>query len=76
MLKIVHNKYPAKLRHMNRVHKVNVVSLCEILEQDDVTAIYCPTAEQRAHGFTKIIPPYEWSATTEQMCLSDQSAVV
>ena len=76
VLKILRNKYSAKLRHMNRVHKVNVASLCEILEQDDVTAIYCPTAEQRANGFTKIIPPYEWNATTEQMCLSDQSAVV
>ena len=76
VLKILKNKYSAKLKHMNRVHKVNVASLCEALEQEGVTAIYCPTAEQRANGFTKIIPPHEWKATTAQMCLGDVAAVV
>ena len=75
-LKILKNKYSAKLRHMNRVHKVNVASLCEVLEQEGVTAIYCPTADQRANGFTKIIPPHEWKATTAQMCLVEIAADV
>ena len=76
VLKILKNKYSAKLRHMNRVHKVNVASLCEVLEQEGVTAIYCPTADQRANGFTKIIPPYEWKTTTAQMCLVELAADV
>lgn len=76
VLKILKNKYSAKLRHMNRVHKVDVASLCEILQQRGVSTIYCPTAEQRANGVTKIIPPYEWNATTVHMCLCDQADVV
>ena len=76
VLKILKNKYSAKLRHMNRVHKVNVASLCEVLEQEGITAIYCPTADQRANGFTKIIPPHEWKATTTQMCLDEVAADV
>ena len=35
-LKILKNKYSARLRHLGRVHKVNVASLCEVLEEDEV----------------------------------------
>ena len=63
VLKILKNKYSARLRHLGRVHKVNVASLCEVLEEDEVEALYCPSAEQRANGFTKIIPPQEWQST-------------
>lgn len=73
VLKIRKNRYSAKLRHMNRVHKVNIASLCEVLEDGDVVATYCPSAEQRANGFTKIIPPGDWIATITQMCLNEQS---
>ena len=48
VLKMLRNKYSAKLRHMNRVHKVNVASRCEILEQEGVTAIYCPNCRAKS----------------------------
>ena len=75
VLKILRNGYSARLRHMNRVHRINVASLCEILDEEGVTAQYCHTLEQKANGFTKIIPPQEWSLTLEQMCLSSAASV-
>ena len=69
VLKILKSKYSAKLRHLNRVHRANVASICEILDDAVISAIYCPSAEQRANGFTKIIPPQEWVSTFKQMQL-------
>ena len=69
VLKILKNKYSAILRHLNRVHRANVASICEILDDAVISAIYCPSAEQRANGFTKIIPPQEWVLTLKQMQL-------
>ena len=49
VLKILRNGYSARLRHMNRVHRINVASLCEILDEENVTAQYCHTLEQKAN---------------------------
>ena len=59
----------AKLRHMNRVHRVNVASVCERLAEDRVQASYCSTKLQRANGFTKVISPQEWPLVLSQLCL-------
>ena len=67
--------YSAKLRHMPRVHRVNVASVSERLTEPNVQITFCPTKEQRANGFTKVISPQEWSAMLEQLCLSSNDAV-
>ena len=67
--------YSAKLRHMPRVHRVNVASVSERLSEPNVQITFCPTKEQRANGFTKVISPQEWSAMLEQLCLSSNDAV-
>ena len=74
VLAILKAGYSAKLRHMNRVHRVNVASICERLAEERVKAIYCSTKLQRANGFTKVISPQEWPETLEQLCLSEGPA--
>ena len=73
VLKILKNQYSAKLRRMNPLCRVNVASLCEVLDGEQVSAGYCPSSEQGANGFTKIIPPHELSSTVQQMCLRHSS---
>ena len=67
MLAILKSGYSARLRHMNRVHRVNVASVRERLAQPIVSAVYCRTNCQRANGSTKVIPP-AWPAVLEQLC--------
>ena len=43
VLAILKAGYSAKLRHMNRVHRVNVASVCERLADERVQAVYCST---------------------------------
>ena len=74
VLAILKAGYSAKLRHMNRVHRVNVASVCERLAEERVKAIYCSTKLQKANGFTKVISPQEWPETLEQLCLSEGPA--
>ena len=61
--------YSAKLRHCGRVHRVNVASIHEQLEQDVFALRYCDTSSQAANGLTKIITPAEWQQALEQLCL-------
>ncbi|CAE7257616.1 RE2 [Symbiodinium sp. CCMP2592] len=61
VLAILKSGYSPKLRHLGRVHRVNVASMAEIFEQEDFSATYVNSKEQLANGLTKIIPPAEWS---------------
>ena len=65
--------YSAKLRHLGRVHRVNVASMSEILDQEHFSAEYIKSKDQLANGLTKIIPPAEWPEMLVQLCLSDAS---
>ena len=67
---VIQAGYSAKLRHAGRVHRVNVASVHEQLEQEAFELHYCDTALQTANGFTKVIGgSSEWSATLQQLCL-------
>ena len=67
LLAVLKTGYSAKLRHANRVHRVNIASVCGRLADPRASTAYCKTDEQRANGFTKIVSPQEWPATLEQM---------
>ena len=69
VLQVLEAGYSAKLRHCGRVHKVNVASISEALEDESLTAEHCTTREQKANGFTKIVPPIEWPLTLQQINL-------
>ena len=70
VLKILETGYSAKLRHLPRVHKVNIASMSEIFEDPEYSAEYIRSNEQVANGLTKIIAPIEWGSMLEQLCLS------
>ena len=71
VLKVLSNgySYSSKLRHMSRVHRVNIASMAEVLEREDYTATYVQSKQQVANGLTKIIPPAEWPEMLQQLSL-------
>ena len=70
VLQVLKAGYSARLRHTGRVHKVNVASVSEALEDETISADHCTTLEQKANGFTKIVPPIEWTMTLQQLSLN------
>ena len=69
LIKILKAGYSAKLRHMGRVHRINVASMSEVLAGDDISCRYCHTKDQIANGLTKVIVPGEWGHMLQQLCL-------
>ena len=59
-IKIIRNGYSSKLRHVNRVHKINLSSVYERFEDDNVDIVYCNTDFQAADIFTKALAPNKW----------------
>ena len=67
--KVVTAGYSKKLRHLKRVHRVNLASVKEQLDRDDVERSLVGTSDQKADVFTKAFepalaqnPPKPWSA--------------
>ena len=73
VLQVLRAGYSAKLRHCGRVHKVNVASITEALKEENFSAEHCSTMLQRANGFTKVIPPQEWTVTLQQFGLAKKT---
>ena len=72
VIKIIQNKYSAKLRHCNRVHRVNIASICATLDEDESVLLeYCQTNLQLANPLTKIIPPASWQEALQQLQVRD-----
>ena len=70
VIKIIQNKCSARLRHCNRVHKVNIASICETLESESSLKLrYCKSSEQLANAFTKILAPIHWQEALRQLCV-------
>ena len=63
VIKIVRNKYSAKFRHCGRVHRVNITSVSELVEEQDqgISLEYCNTLLQLAKPVTKILAPQFWN---------------
>ena len=59
-IKVVRAGYSPKLRHIQRVHQVNLGSIKEELDKDDVDIVYCHTEFQAADIFTKALAPNKW----------------
>ena len=72
VIRIVQNKYSVKLRHCNRVHRVNIASISDLLEKEDSLDFrYCHAKQQLANVLTKILPPIQWSEALDQLCVRD-----
>ena len=59
-IRVVLKGYSAKLRHISRTHKIDISSIHEIVECEDVEIKYCVTDEQAADIFTKALAPLKW----------------
>ena len=59
-IKVVRQGYSNKLRHIQRTHKVNLGSIKEVIDMDQVDIEYCKTDELAADVFTKALPPNKW----------------
>ena len=70
VIRIIQNKYSVKLRHCNRVHRVNIASISDLLEKEESLDLrYCHTRQQLANALTKILPPIQWSEALDQLCV-------
>ena len=74
LLKVLVSGYSAKLRHCNRVHRINIASMSEQLAEPHISARYCKSEDQVSNGLTKIIAPAEWPRTLEQFGLQSSGA--
>ena len=67
--KVFQNKYPAKLRHCNRIRRVNVALISALLERDgNVSPQSCNTERQLANALMRI-PPIHWQNVLDQLCI-------
>ena len=70
VIRILQSGYSVKLRHCNRVHRVNIASICDLLEKEEKLDLrYCHTKLQLANALTKILPPIQWNEALEQLCV-------
>ena len=68
-LTVLATGYSAQLRHCGQVHRVNIASMSEQIDDDLVVATYCPTKEQIANGLTRVIGPCDWPSMLVQLGL-------
>ena len=64
-IKVIRNGYSQKLRSTERTHKVNLGSVTEVIQRDNVSLEYVPTDFQAADIFTKALPPHKWQAALD-----------
>ena len=65
VLQIVQGGYSAKLRHLKKVHKLNLSALYGAFEFPDVVLQYVKSASQRADPFTKALEPCKWASALD-----------
>ena len=64
-IKVAEAGFSQKLRHVQRVHSVDLSSIKEVLKREGVSIEYCPTEEQAADIFTKALAPHKWPNALE-----------
>ena len=58
---VLNKGYSPKLRHVQRTQKVNIGSVSEVLAEDAINMMYCPTEHQCGDIFTKGLAPHKWA---------------
>ena len=66
-IKVVKKGYSPKLRRILRTHKVNLSSIKEAIDNDNVELRYVETEQQAADVFTKALCPLKWPAAMEML---------
>ena len=66
-IKVVQKGYSPKLRHCSRTHRVNLASLKEQFDQENILLEYVGTLEQAADIFTKALEPAKSEAALRML---------
>ena len=66
-IKILQKEYSTKLRNVNRTHKVDLGSVKEVLDQDNVVLEYVTIDKQCADLFTKALAPAKRPAPLDML---------
>ena len=66
-IKVVQKGFSAKLRHIGRVHKVNLGSLSETFAEPNIMLMYVNTKEQAADIFTKGLEACKWQPALDML---------
>ena len=74
-VKVLENGWSAKLRHVLRTHKVNLGSLSEQFEEDNIHLDPVGTKEQAADVFTKNLQPSVWQAALKMLHMSPKKSL-
>ena len=72
-IKVVNKGYSPKLRHILRTHKVNLSSIKEAVDNDNIELRYVETEQQAADVFTKALCPMKWPAAMEMLGVKPNS---
>ena len=64
-IKVLEKGFSPKLRHTTRTHRVDVGSVHEVLQEDNIGLEYVDTHSQAADIFTKTLPPHKWESAIE-----------
>ena len=68
--------YSKKLRHLKRVHKINLASVKEQLDRDDTELMLVGTKYQKADIFTKALSGTLWPAALSMLGVHDKYEIV
>ena len=60
VIAICNEGYPAKLRHVNKHHRINLSFLYEVFSSGEAKLLYVKSECQRADPFTKPLPVGKW----------------
>ena len=66
-IKVVNKGFSPKLRHIQRTHKVNLSSIKEAIDEDNIELQYIETEQQSADVFTKALCPMKWPAALDML---------
>ena len=68
-LAAVHRGYSKKLRYLERIQRIAIGSVHELIENGDLVATYAPTDTHRGDGFTKALVPAKFITAREHMSM-------
>ena len=65
---IIQKGYNPKLRSLNKTHRINVASACELINQsEDIDIKHVETDKQKADVMTKGLPVQKWSSALSML---------
>ena len=66
-IQIINKGRSPALRHLAKTHRVSLAWVAEVCASDTIVLIHCPTDEQLADGFTKILERTKFDAFLAQL---------